>query len=556
MKWTPPGTWWDGAEHTPWPWQAEAMVAVVDALRDGGSVVVQAVMGSGKSVLIAELVAAASLRPREVVVVTTSSQRLVGQLSETLQARGLAPGQYYARRKQATRRVIVACIDSAEQLAARLDDLGRRCVLWIADEAHRTECDTVHRAMELLAPERSVGVSATPYRSARSEELSLFRAVAYSYGPVPALRDGVILPWRVIPWTGGQAPIDEAATEMIQRYGLPAGPGVVSADSIQDAEGYAGVLRHADIRAEAIHSQQSSAAQHTLLDDLRAGRLQVLVHVAMLQEGIDLPWLRWICLRRAVSSRVRFAQEVGRVLRRAPGKEHGIVLDPHDLFGSLTMDYEAVLYGQAEETAAAPAIEIRRGEDGWWSTAESPLLAGIGPGVRVRVHRPRRPHPQELMDVAHIREDGIYLPDLQADATELVCQATTQGLSRASAAAQALVPAAAESQMDAESLGRIAAYLRTTTIEMEQAGLLERQVASRSWRSRPQTPRQRGFAARLLAGCATREREGRLDIPLAHRAALRATVRAAQVGQLTRGTLSDLIEVLKTILAYPDWRLP
>ena len=46
-----------------------------------------------------------------------------------------------------------------------------------------------------------------------------------------------------------------------------------------------------------------------------------------------MPWLRWICLRRPVGSRVRFVQEVGRVLRAYPGKEIANIIDPHDLFG-------------------------------------------------------------------------------------------------------------------------------------------------------------------------------------------------------------------------------
>ena len=36
---------------------------------------------------------------------------------------------------------------------------------------------------------------------------------------------------------------------------------------------------------------------------------------SLLAEGVDLPWLEWLCLRRGAGSRVRLAQEVGRVVR-------------------------------------------------------------------------------------------------------------------------------------------------------------------------------------------------------------------------------------------------
>jgi hypothetical protein len=49
-----------------------------------------------------------------------------------------------------------------------------------------------------------------------------------------------------------------------------------------------------------------------------------------------------------VGSRVRFAQEIGRGLRAKPGKEFCRVFDPHDLFGSLGLTFDACL-GHLEE---------------------------------------------------------------------------------------------------------------------------------------------------------------------------------------------------------------
>jgi hypothetical protein len=63
----------------------------------------------------------------------------------------------------------------------------------------------------------------------------------------------------------------------------------------------------------------------------------------MLVEGVDFPWLRWICLRRQVKSRVRFIQELGRVLRASPGKDKARVLDPNDLFGEFQLTYADAL---------------------------------------------------------------------------------------------------------------------------------------------------------------------------------------------------------------------
>jgi type I site-specific restriction endonuclease len=85
------------------------------------------------------------------------------------------------------------------------------------------------------------------------------------------------------------------------------------------------------------------------LEQLRVGELEVLVHVAMLKEGVDLPWLRGICLRRRVASATWFAQHVGRALRAAPGKTHALIMDPHDLCGMHSLNAEEVLGGGISE---------------------------------------------------------------------------------------------------------------------------------------------------------------------------------------------------------------
>ena len=554
MKWRDTG--WDGAEHAPRKWQREAVSAAIEFLLPGRAGVIQAVMGAGKSIVIAELCASARLGSGETIVISTSSQRLVEQLSETVRGRGLAVGKFYQYEQAAHRRIVVTTTASIGKLAARLDEIGRRCVLWIADEAHKTECDSVLLAAEGLRADRILGVTATPYRSLVTEELSIFTDIIYDYPPADALRDGVILPWKVLPWRGGQTSEDEAAIAMIAEN-MHVGPGVCNAYSIEDAQTFAAQLRRAGIRAEAIHSRQDRATQATLLGELERGEQDLLVHVSMLQEGVDLPWLRWLCLRRAASSRVRFAQEVGRVLRVYPGKSVGYILDVHDLFAEKSLTYDAVLYGQADETAAASAIEIRRAEDGWWSTAESPLLAGIGEGSRVKVHRPHLPREHELLIVEEIRRDGLHLPAIGFDEDRLIARQSSAGLSDPDAAAERMVRHGSKPHEvgDAESLDDTIAYLRDLTIGLEQEGCLERKVASRSWRSLPQTARQRAFALRLLAGFAKRRREGRLSMPPAHRAGMRVAVRTAQAGELDRGGMSDLIDIMTSLLSRKEWPL-
>ena len=140
------------------------------------------------------------------------------------------------------------------------------------------------------------------------------------------------------------------------------GPGVFSALTIEDAEGYAEFLTQHGFKAAAVHSKMSKTVNARVLARLQAGELRAVVHVSMLSEGVDLPWLRWICLRRPVGSRVRFVQEVGRVLRTMPDgdrwgpKDTAYVLDPHALFLEHGISNPAALGEPAPKPPPGPKL--------------------------------------------------------------------------------------------------------------------------------------------------------------------------------------------------------
>ena len=368
---------WQDAPWTPRAWQAAALPVVVEHLRAGRRSVVSAVMGAGKSVLQAELCWLALPKTGDrAIVITAPKQALVRQLAETIRRRcgADAVGTFYANSKQDDRPIVVACNASADKLAARFALAGRRVALMVCDEAHGTEGERIKSAIDAMAPAALVGFTATPFRSAESERLQLFDVVAYRYTIVDATRDRVLVPMRHVAWEGQDTPlIDDACVHMIETEGT--GPGIVSANTIEDAERFAAHLVGHGIQAEAIHSRHKRAEQADKLERLRAGGLAALVHVALLSEGVDLPWLRWICLRRPVEAKVRFLQELGRVLRIDPEpredlgpKLDGIVIDPHLLLGrhglTSTEAIGAALDELAEDEEEKPSAERQEGEPG------------------------------------------------------------------------------------------------------------------------------------------------------------------------------------------------
>ena len=345
--------YWVGVPFPPRNWQDEALHTVIQAIQPGNRPIVRAVTGAGKSYFLSEVSRCFIPSRMERVIITTPTVKLVDQLHATLTkhlGRGRV-GRFYTKAKDTRQPYIVCCIPSAVSLAEELHKQGVSVALWIADEAHRTETGTMLDAEEAMGPDRAVGFTATPFRSDPGEALSLWDEIVWNYGPAEAIRDGVVVPWELRFWTGAEdLDIDEVCAQMIAGAVQRAeGPGVVNAITIHDAEEFSTLLGGYGVRAEPIHSKLHEKEQERLIKMLEGGKIDCLVHVSLLQEGVDFPWLMWLCLRRPVKSRVRFIQEVGRVLRSYKDKLKAIIYDPHDLFASFRLDYNAILSGDVDE---------------------------------------------------------------------------------------------------------------------------------------------------------------------------------------------------------------
>ena len=344
-------------------WQAEALPLALDCVLkqlagESKPQVISACTGSGKSRLIAELAAAraALLLEEQVIVVTTPTRRLVRQLSATLAQHISEPiAQHYTSAKwRGKARIIVCCNASAPGLAKMLAAAGKTVALWIADECHRTETPEIYEFCEDAPALAAIGFTATPFRASDKERLQKWHDELYRYSPTMALADGCLVPWRAVTWTVPGTELDDACVDMIKAH-KHLGPGVVNAYHIDDANSFALLLNSEGIKAGAIHSRLTTTVQDALLEQLRTGALDVLVYPSMLSEGVDLPWLAWGCLRRKVSSKVRFIQELGRFLRTNAGKTEAVILDPLGQLEDKATALDAVLGWVADEKPETPS---------------------------------------------------------------------------------------------------------------------------------------------------------------------------------------------------------
>jgi ribonuclease E len=104
-------------------------------------------------------------------------------------------------------------------------------------------------------------------------------------------------------------------------------PGVVYTAGVQHAKNVAKAFRDAGINAQAVSGETPKRELAEILAGFERGEVDVLCNAMLLAEGWNSPRAT-ICMHLApTASRRIYQQRVGRVTRRAPGKEAGLVLD-------------------------------------------------------------------------------------------------------------------------------------------------------------------------------------------------------------------------------------
>lgn len=108
-----------------------------------------------------------------------------------------------------------------------------------------------------------------------------------------------------------------------QRPGVVFTPTVATAAAVEDAFNKAG------IRTATVHGETPREERQQIFEGFRTGRIQVLANCMVLTEGFDAPWAEVAVIARPTppTNPTLYAQMVGRVMRRYPGKENALVLN-------------------------------------------------------------------------------------------------------------------------------------------------------------------------------------------------------------------------------------
>lgn len=371
-------------------YQKDMLRQIEDAFATHQSVMVQMPTGTGKTVLISEVVKREERRVKNPCVwIVVHRRELVEQIKETLERR-LGTSLDAEREKSSVIEVF-----SIQWLSRHYQELEERPSLIVIDEAHHAVAKTYEEVMNAYPNAKKLGVTATPCRLTKRGFTDLFEVLLCSHSIPKFIKEGYLSDFDYIslnPNSEDQKKIDGlekraadgdySIAEMqevldckpsIERLyqtikDFAAGKkGIVYAINIEHAEHIAEYYREQGLAAVAISSKTPKEERRRMIELFKEGSagdkpycaslslittvgedetpkgIQILVNVDLFGEGFDCPDVEFIQLARPTLSLAKYLQMVGRGLRVAKGKECCTLLDNvglYRLFGLPTTDWD------------------------------------------------------------------------------------------------------------------------------------------------------------------------------------------------------------------------
>ncbi|MEC3862370.1 DEAD/DEAH box helicase [Mesobacterium sp. TK19101] len=364
----------------------------VSALDEHGNALGVAPTGAGKTIMLSAVAGNMVGDTDAKACVLAHRDELTGQNRSKFSRvnPGLSTSVVDAQQKSWAGQVTFAMVPTLTR-AAKLDNLPVLDLL-VIDEAHHAAADSYRRiidkALDLNPDCRVFGVTATPTRGDKKGLRPVFSNVSDQIRIGELISAGHLVPPRTFVVDVGvqgdlgrvrktvadfdmgevdaimnRAPVTDA---VISRWREKAGDRqtVVFCSTVDHARNVATAFNAAGVPTGLIYGDMGEAARKTVLADYDAGKLQVVVNVAVLTEGWDHPPTSCVVLLRPSSFKSTMMQMVGRGLRTVDPEEYPGVLKTDCIvldFGTSTLlhgslEHDVDLDGR-EGTGEAPTKE-------------------------------------------------------------------------------------------------------------------------------------------------------------------------------------------------------
>ncbi len=289
------------------------------------------------------------------ILILTHRRNLVDQFHGELRDRGYSKRISPALLKGQDRGDGPVTVETYQWFVRNAGKISDAYTIVICDEAHTALGEKTSASIRQWSGPVFVGMTATGALIAR-HVTDLFPTQTSRFDLAQAARRGVISPLRCVrippgpgvrtiakvPLRRGEVDTEfdqEMLAELLDQlpFNLAVAdlyktrfnnvPGVVYAAGVRHAYNVASAFRDVGLKAQAVSGETPKRELANILARYERGDIDVLVNAQLLAEGWNSPRAT-VCMHLApTASRRIYQQRVGRVTRRHPGKEAGIVVD-------------------------------------------------------------------------------------------------------------------------------------------------------------------------------------------------------------------------------------
>ncbi len=328
-------------------YQIDICSRVSEAFEHHRSVMVQMPTGTGKTVVLAELVKRLKMKDEGLKILIVAHRReLIEQIKATIK-----------RMKMDSRNITV---ESIQTISRRIDALDFIPSLVVIDEAHHALAKTYKMMWETWPDVKFLGLTATPCRLNGKGFTDLFDVLVQSWDIPAFIKEKWLSTYDFVSiktdsrtqqlisslkkrGADGDYQVKEMDAVLNKRPSIERlyncvmeyahnRKGFVYAINIDHARSIAEYYQEQGVNAVAIDSHTPVKERERIISSFRSGGLQVLINVDVFSEGFDCPDVEFIQLARPTLSLAKYLQMVGRGLRPSKGKKNCMIIDNVGLY--------------------------------------------------------------------------------------------------------------------------------------------------------------------------------------------------------------------------------
>lgn len=299
--------------------------------------------GSGKGIILAYIAQGASKKNKRVLLLV-HKREILEQIKSSLFDFGVVSGQIISGRHMTRDNIQVAMVGTVVNRLHKID----RPDLILIDECHHSVAGQWQKIINNFSTVPRMGFTATPERLDGVGLGDIYEIMIH--GPtIKELVDRKFLSYPILKTPekekikkyhikGGDYDKKEQFEHMSKREivgdvidhyrkyfdGLPAVCFCVNIEHCMDMERE---FLDAGIKASVIHGKLNKTDRARGIKGLSDGSVEVLLSCDVISEGVDIPVLAGTIHLRKTQSLSLWLQQVGRALRKHPGKESAIILD-------------------------------------------------------------------------------------------------------------------------------------------------------------------------------------------------------------------------------------